>query len=71
MIENDIVMYGEEGKNYAQHGDIQKAQLMLTKKKLAEKEVFIVFPMMPGRNVIKLFSCSTEMSMKFLPAHKC
>ena len=39
MIEHDIVMYGEEGKNYAQHGDMQKAQLMLTKKKLAEKEV--------------------------------
>ena len=32
-------MYGEEGKQYAQHGDMQKAQLMLTKKKLAEKEV--------------------------------
>lgn len=39
VIEHDIVMYGEEGKNYAQHGDMQKAQLMLTKKKLAEKEV--------------------------------
>ena len=55
MIENDIVMYGEEGKSYAQHGDMQKAQLMLTKKKLAEKEVFIVFTMMPGPEVIKLF----------------
>ena len=39
VIENDIIMYGEEGKQYAQHGDMQKAQLMLTKKKLAEKEV--------------------------------
>ena len=42
MIEKDIVMYGEEGKNYAQRGDMQKAQLMLTKKKLAEKEVHVL-----------------------------
>ena len=38
-VEEDIVAYTTEGKQFAQHGDMQKAQLMLTKKKLAEKEV--------------------------------
>jgi hypothetical protein len=39
LVDEDIVAYATEGKQYAQHGDMQKAQLMLTKKKLAEKEV--------------------------------
>jgi len=39
QVDAEIVAYGEEARLLTQHGDMQKAQLMLTKKKLAEKEV--------------------------------
>ena len=43
LVDKDVISYAEEAKQFAQHGDMQKAQLMLTKKKLAEKEVRILW----------------------------
>ena len=38
-IESEIPYYEDEAKHYAKAGDMHKAQVMLTKKKLVEKEV--------------------------------
>ncbi|KAL4236983.1 Coiled-coil and C2 domain-containing protein 1A [Mactra antiquata] len=48
VVEEDIIAYTNEGKQFAQHGDMQKAQLMLTKKKLAEKEVAAIRSKIPN-----------------------
>lgn len=52
IVDEDILAYTDEGRQFAQHGDMQKAQLMLTKKKLAEKEVC--------QRQIKIMSCLPE-----------
>lgn len=52
IVDEDILAYTDEGRQFAQHGDMQKAQLMLTKKKLAEKEVC--------QRQVKIMSCLPE-----------
>ena len=41
-IESEIPCYEDEARHYAKAGDMHKAQVMLTKKKLVEKEVLII-----------------------------